>query len=88
LFIVRTYRTQIYFVDKMKSLYLLQEVVSGVTVGLLSVKRNKYRDISDYFCVSPSWALYVGKDKDGETINIERRERERGIFISATLTRQ
>jgi hypothetical protein len=41
--------TQIYFVDKMKSLYLLQEVVSGVTVGLLSFKQNKYRDISDYF---------------------------------------
>jgi hypothetical protein len=63
-------------------------MVSGVTVGLLSVKHNKYRDISDYFCVSPSWALYAGKEKDGETINIERREREKEIFISATLKRQ
>jgi len=33
--------TQIYFVDKMKSLYLLQEVVSRFTVGLLSFKQNK-----------------------------------------------
>jgi len=48
----------------MKSLYLLQEVVSRVTVGLLSFKHNKYRDISNYFRVSPSWAVYAGKGKD------------------------
>jgi hypothetical protein len=65
----------------MKSLYLLQEVVSGVTVGLLSLKGNKYRDISDYFCVSPSCALYAGKDKDGgDTINTERKQREEFLF--------
>jgi hypothetical protein len=70
----------------MKSLYLLQEVVSGVTVGILSFKQNKYRDISDCFCVSPSCALYAGKGKDGKT-QLTLKE-ERGIFISATLTRQ
>jgi hypothetical protein len=73
-----------YIVDKIKSLYRLQEVVSGVTVGLLSVKRNKYRDISDYVCVSSSWALHAGKDKDGETQLTLKEKRE--IFISATLT--
>lgn len=51
----------------MKSLYLLQEVVSRVAVGFLSFKQNKYGDISDYFRVSPSWALYAGKGKDEKT---------------------
>jgi len=64
----------------MKSLYLIQEVVFGVTVGILSFKQNKYRDISDYFCVSPSLALYAGKGKDGRTQLTLDEGREEFLF--------
>ena len=58
----------------------MQEMVSRVTVGLSCFKQNKYKDISDYFGVSPSWALYAGKGKDGESQLTLNEEREKFSF--------